>query len=57
MHTLIQPLFILVLFVLVRCADIAISAARTKDTVRVICYGIVAILALIYIVIALLALS
>lgn len=36
MHTLIQPLFILVLFVLVRCADIAISAARAKDTVRVI---------------------
>jgi hypothetical protein len=57
MNTLIQPLFIVVLFVLVRSADIAIVAARGRDTIRVICYGIVAILALIYIVVTLLHVS
>jgi hypothetical protein len=57
MHSLLQPLFIIVLFVLVRCADIAIGAARGRDTIRAICYGIVAILALIYIVVTLLGIS
>lgn len=49
-HTLIQPLFVLVLYALVRCADISISSARARDTIRSLCYGIVAILALIYVV-------
>lgn len=52
-HTLIQPQFILVLYALVRCADISISSARSRDTIRSIIYGIVAILALIYVVLTL----
>lgn len=55
MHTLLQPLFILLLFVMVRSGDIAIGAVRTRDTLRAIVYGIVAILALVVLVIALLA--
>ena len=53
MNTLIQPLFILVFYVLIRSADIAISASIARDIVRAIFYGIVAILALIYVVITL----
>lgn len=50
MSTLLQPFFILVLYVLVRSADIAISASIARDIIRAIFYGIVAILALIYVV-------
>jgi hypothetical protein len=47
MRTLIQPLFVLLLFVCVRSGDIAIGAAVARDVLRAILYGIVAILALI----------
>jgi hypothetical protein len=53
MTTLIQSTFILLLFVLVRSADIAISSGIAHDTIRCIIYGIVAILALIAVVIML----
>lgn len=53
MNTLIQPFFIIVLFVLIRSADIAISASIVRDIVRAIFYGIVGILALVYVVITL----
>lgn len=53
MSVLIQPLFILVSAVLVFFGDNTISAARNKDFVRMIFYGIVGIFALIYVVLAL----
>jgi hypothetical protein len=53
MNTLLQPLFIITLFVLVRSGDIAISAGQSRDTIRALLYGIVAILALVAVVIAL----
>lgn len=53
MSTLIQSTFVLVLFVLVRCADLSISAAIARAYIRTVCYGIVAILALVYILFAL----
>jgi hypothetical protein len=53
MSVLIQSTFVLVLFVLVRCADLSISSAIARGYIRAVCYGIVALLALIYIVIAL----
>lgn len=56
MHTLIDPTFILVLFVLIRAGDIAITAGIARDTLRAILYGIVAILALVAVVVTLLAL-
>lgn len=56
MHTLIEPSFILILATLVFSADRAITASIVRDFVRVICYGIVALLALIYVVVSLLGL-
>jgi hypothetical protein len=53
MSVLIQSTFVLVLFVLVRCADLSISSAIARGYIRAFCYGLVALLALIYIVIAL----
>ena len=53
MKTLLQPLFLLLLFVLVRAGDLAISAAIAMSTVRAICYGLVAVLALIAVIITL----
>jgi hypothetical protein len=53
MSTLINPQFIIVLFVLIRAGDIAISAAIARDAVRSLLYGIVAILALVFVVLAL----
>lgn len=53
MHTLIQPFFVLVLFVLVRCADLAISAGVARDTLRAIAYAVPAVLALLYVVFSL----
>lgn len=51
MH-LLQPLFIVLLFIVVRSGDIAITSAQMKDTIRAICYGIVAILALIALILS-----
>jgi hypothetical protein len=51
MHTLIEPMTVVLLFVLVRAGDIAISAAAVRDVVRAICYGIVAVLALIALIV------
>lgn len=45
--------FIILLYALVRAADIAISAGVGRDYLRAIFYGIVAILALITVVLAL----
>jgi hypothetical protein len=53
MSVLIQSTFVLVLFVLVRCADLSISSAIARGYIRAFCYGLVALLSLIYIVIAL----
>lgn len=54
MHTLLQPIFIVLLFALVCSADRAISAGVARDYIRAICYGIVAILALVVVTMALL---
>ena len=47
MLALIAPLFVITLFVLVFTGDMFITACRGHDTVRAICYGIVALLALL----------
>lgn len=47
MKALIQPNTVLLLFVCVRSADLAISSALAKSTIRAVCYGIVAVLALV----------
>lgn len=54
MSTILQPMFILLLFVLIRSADIAITSGIARDTIKTVAYGIVAILALIAVVIMLL---
>jgi hypothetical protein len=51
---LIEPLFVVLLFVLVRAADLAITSWRASDVARGILYGIVAVLAAIAVVVALL---
>jgi len=53
MAVLLQPPFIILLFVLVRSGDLAISAGISRDTIRAICYGIIAILALVVVVLTL----
>jgi hypothetical protein len=53
MSVLIQSTFVLVLFVLVRCADLSISAAIARGYIRAFAYGLVAVLALVYVVFAL----
>lgn len=54
MHSIFtNALLILVIAVLVRFADIAISSAIARDIVRSIFYGIVAILALVFVVLSL----
>lgn len=53
MHQLIQPLFVVVLFVSIRAGDLAISAAIARDTLRAILYGLTALLALIAIIVTL----
>lgn len=53
MSTFINSQFILVLFVLIRAGDIAISAAIARDTIRAICYAISSILAVIFVVLTL----
>jgi hypothetical protein len=54
MSQLLAPTIILLLFICVRSGDIAITSARVNDVIRAICYGIVAVLALIALVLALL---
>ncbi len=53
MKQFIQPTIILLLFVCVRCADLAISAAIGKSYVRSVAYGVVSLLALIALIVAL----
>ena len=53
MHTLLSPLFIILLYVLVHSADSAITAGIARDVPRVLAYGIVAVLAVIAVVLAL----
>jgi len=53
MHALLQPLFVITLFVCVRAGDIAIGAAVGRDTLRAILYGLTALLALIVIIVTL----
>lgn len=57
MHTILQPLFVIALFVLVRAGDLAISAGIARSTIRAVCYGIVAILALIVLLLAILGMQ
>lgn len=57
MAVLLQPPFIILLFVLVRSGDLAISAGIARDTIRAICYGFIAILALIVVVLTLFGLK
>ena len=54
MRTLIQPTFMLILFVLVRAGDLAISAALAHAIIRAVAYGIVAVLALLAVLLVLL---
>lgn len=53
LHTLLVPLFIVLLFVLARSADLAIVSALARSYIRAVCYGIVAILALIAVLLTL----
>ena len=56
LKSLIDATFILVLFVLVRSSDIVISDIVARDYLRIVCYGTVALLSLIWILIKLLGL-
>lgn len=42
-----EPTFVLVLFVLVRCADLAITYTIARSVIRGIVYALVALLALV----------
>ena len=53
MRTLLDATFILILFVLIRTADLAISAALGRSYIRAVCYGFVAILALLWVILKL----
>jgi len=44
---LVQPLFVMLVFITVRCGDIAITAGMARQYVHAIIYGIVAVLALV----------
>lgn len=49
LHLLLVPaFFILVAYVLVRCVDITIGAIMARDYLRVVCYGLLALFALLY---------
>ena len=56
MKAVLQPLFIILLFVLVRAGDLAITSALAHSYIRAVGYGVVAILALIAVIIILLGL-
>jgi hypothetical protein len=47
MSTILQPTFILLLFVLIRSGDIAISAIVARNVWRSIIYGLLALIALL----------
>jgi hypothetical protein len=58
MHTpLLNFQFIVALAILVYFADVAIHAGIARDVIKCICYSIVAILALIFVVMTLLGVS
>lgn len=57
MQLVLQATFITILYILVRAGDLAISAAIARASIRAVCYGIVAILALAFVVLALLHLG
>lgn len=48
-----NALLILVIYALVRSADLAISHAIARDVIRAVIYGIVAVLALVFVVLSL----
>lgn len=54
MKALISFTIVLLLYVFVRCADLAITSAMAHSYIRAIAYGIVALLALIALIVALL---
>ena len=54
MKALLAPTIILLLFICVRCADLAITYAIAHSYIRAVCYGVVALLALIALIVALL---
>lgn len=49
----LAPTIIILLYILFRAGDLAISAGIARDTIRAVLYGIVAILALIALILAL----
>lgn len=53
MHQLLNFSMIVLLFVLVRAGDLAITHALTRDIIRAVAYGLVAILALIVLILTL----
>jgi hypothetical protein len=53
MRVLLQPLFYLVFAMFVRASDLAISAAIARSVMRAICYGIVAVIGLLIVVLTL----
>ena len=55
MKDILQAAFIILLFVLVRSADLAITYGIARSYGRAIAYGIVALLALIVVILALIA--
>jgi hypothetical protein len=55
MRTFFTPLVIILVFVLVRAGDLAISAGIHRDFVRAVAYGLVSLFALIVLIITLLA--
>jgi hypothetical protein len=53
MQPFIQPTFVLLLFLLVRSADLAITSAISHSVIRAIAYGVVSLLALIAVLVSL----
>lgn len=50
MSTLTSFQFIVILYIFFRAGDTTISAIIARDILRIICYGIVALLALVFII-------
>lgn len=53
MKSLLQPTIILLLFICVRCADLAITSAIAHSYIRAVAYGVVSLLSLIALILAL----
>lgn len=53
MSTFLQPQFVILFYVLLRAADIAIGASIARDVIRAVLYGIIAIFAIVIVVSAL----